>query len=78
MIMQPDFVGADTVQAAIARVHAFIQARSSLRGKHHEIYLSDIRRAAPSRWKTIIRQPMNGWPTTIVPANRRRGSLHSS
>lgn len=44
---------------AIQRVHAFIQSRSSLGGKHHEIYLSDIRRADPAKWKTIIRQPMN-------------------
>lgn len=43
----------------IQRVHAFINSRSSLTGKHHEIYLSDIRRADPSKWKTIIRQPMN-------------------
>lgn len=44
---------------AIARVHAFIEAGGGrLRGKHHEIYLSDIRRAAPEKWKTIIRQPM--------------------
>lgn len=42
----------------IQRVHAFIEARTALSGKHHEIYLSDIRRADPSRWKTIIRQPM--------------------
>ena len=42
----------------IERVHAFIEARSGLRDKHHEIYLTDIRRAAPARWKTIIRQPM--------------------
>lgn len=27
------------------------------RGRHHEIYLSDTRRAAPSNWKTNIRQP---------------------
>jgi hypothetical protein len=39
-------------------LHAFITARSALAGKHHEIYLSDIRRAAPARWKTIIRQAM--------------------
>ena len=44
----------------IQRVHEFIGARSTLAGKHHEIYLSDIRRATPSRWKTIIRQPMAG------------------
>lgn len=42
----------------IQRVHDFIGARSALAGKHHEVYLSDIRRADPSRWKTIIRQPM--------------------
>jgi hypothetical protein len=42
----------------IQRVHAFIAARSALAGRHHEIYLSDIRRAHPSRLKTIIRQPM--------------------
>lgn len=42
----------------IERLHAFIDARTGLTGKHHEIYLSDIRRAAPKRWKTIIRQPM--------------------
>jgi hypothetical protein len=29
-----------------------------LRGRHHEIYLSDPRKAAPANWKTIIRQPM--------------------
>jgi hypothetical protein len=43
-----------TIQA----VHAFIEARGELAGKHHEIYLSDIRRAAPSKWRTVIRQPM--------------------
>ncbi len=42
----------------IERLHAFITAQSALRGKHHEIYLSDLRRTAPAKWKTIIRQPM--------------------
>lgn len=42
----------------IERVHAFIAKRGSLRGKHHEIYLSDIRKADPRKWKTVIRQPM--------------------
>ena len=42
----------------IARLHQFIDERGQRSGKHHEIYLSDIRRAAPSKWKTIIRQPM--------------------
>lgn len=42
----------------ILRVHDFINARTGITGKHHEIYLSDIRRADPKKWKTIIRQPM--------------------
>lgn len=42
----------------IQRVHDFIDGRASLAGKHHEVYLSDIRRAAPAKWRTIIRQPM--------------------
>lgn len=44
----------------IEKVHLFIEENGSRkRGKHHEIYLSDIRRAAPEKWKTIIRQPMS-------------------
>ena len=44
----------------IEKVHAFIENNGSRRvGKHHEIYLSDIRRAAPEKWKTIVRQPMS-------------------
>ena len=99
MILQPDFVGDDVIESAVAevrrkkrlpaidklrlegfsegrcaqvlhvgpfadegptimRLHEFIDARSGRAGKHHEIYLSDIRRAAPAKWKTIIRQPM--------------------
>jgi hypothetical protein len=43
---------------AIARLHAEIAARGAkLAGKHHEIYLSDVRRAAPAKWRTILRQP---------------------
>lgn len=43
----------------VERVHSFIEDNGSkLSGKHHEIYLSDIRRAASANWKTIIRQPM--------------------
>jgi hypothetical protein len=42
----------------IARLHAFIAALGGKpAGKHHEIYLSDIRKADPARWKTVIRQP---------------------
>jgi hypothetical protein len=48
----------------IATLHAFIRDHGhSFDGtahKHHEIYLSDVRRAAPERWKTVIRQPVAG------------------
>jgi len=43
----------------IRRVHEFIEASGCTRsGKHHEIYLSDIRKADPAKWNTVIRQPM--------------------
>ncbi|MFA6310667.1 MAG: GyrI-like domain-containing protein [Sterolibacterium sp.] len=42
----------------IEKLHRFIDAIGRRTGKHHEIYLSDIRKADPSKWKTIIRQPM--------------------
>ncbi len=42
----------------IERLHEFIDTRTGRTGKHHEIYLSDIRRADPKKWKTIIRHPM--------------------
>lgn len=41
------------------KVHHYIGGRGgTLHGKHHEIYLSDITKADPAKWKTIIRQPM--------------------
>lgn len=43
----------------IERLHQFIRDQGlTLRDKHHEIYLSDPRRAAPEKLKTIIRQPV--------------------
>lgn len=45
----------------IERLHAFIAENGGTLGgatkHHHEIYLSDARRTAPERLKTIIRQP---------------------
>lgn len=43
----------------IDRLHQYINTHGKLTGKHHEIYLSDIRKAAPANWKTIIRQPLS-------------------
>lgn len=43
----------------ISGLHAFIQAQGlHLHGKHHEIYLSDPRRTAPEKMRTVIRQPV--------------------
>jgi len=39
--------------------HEFIPAQDlRLTGRHHEIYLSDIRRTDPSKLRTILRQPV--------------------
>jgi hypothetical protein len=45
-------------KATIEKLHESIDARGKRRGKHHEIYLSDIRRSDPAKWKTILRQPV--------------------
>jgi hypothetical protein len=43
----------------VEKVHRFIDECGRQRsGKHHEIYLSDIRKADQRKWKTIVRQPM--------------------
>jgi hypothetical protein len=43
----------------IAALHDFIAERGFDRhGKHHEIYLNDMRRTDPMKLRTIIRQPM--------------------
>lgn len=43
----------------IEKLHTFIaESGCLLRGKHHEIYLSDPRRTAPERLRTVLRQPM--------------------
>jgi len=43
----------------IEKTHNFIKDKGySLRGKHHEIYLSNFRKAKPEKMKTVIRQPM--------------------
>ena len=43
----------------ITKLHHFIEENGySLRGKHHEIYLSDPRKSAPEKLRTVIRQPI--------------------
>jgi len=43
----------------ILKLHEFIKEQGyELTGRHREIYLSDMRRTAPEKLKTIIRQPI--------------------
>jgi len=43
----------------IERLHRFIEEKGhELRGKHHEIYLTDPRRMSPEKMRTILRQPV--------------------
>jgi len=48
----------------VEKLHAFIKEKgyqfdgSNQGEKHHEIYISDMRRTKPERLKTIVRQPM--------------------
>lgn len=60
LAMQIMYIGPYSDEApTIAQMHEHIEANGYLLGgKHHEIYLSDPRRTAPEKLKTIIRQPI--------------------
>ncbi len=46
-------------EPTIARLHQFIAENGyQPSGRHHEIYLSDPRRTAPEKLRTVIRQPI--------------------
>lgn len=50
----------DAKAPTIARLHGeFLPANGLVKtGHHHEIYISDPRRTAPEKLKTVIRQPV--------------------
>lgn len=53
----------DEEPASVARMDAYIEEQGYVNdftpGRlHHEIYLSDARRVAPEKWKTVIRHPV--------------------
>jgi len=52
----------DSEAPAIAELHdVFLPSKGlQLRGRHHEIYLSDARKTDADRLRTIIRQPVSG------------------
>ena len=58
----------DDEAPTLVRLHNEFMPGNNLKfnGKHHEIYLSDPRRAAPEKLKTILRQP-------VAPLDNREG-----
>jgi hypothetical protein len=45
--------------ATVARMKALVEGQGlSFAGPHHEIYLSDPRRVAPEKLRTILRMPV--------------------
>lgn len=49
----------DTEPETLIQMKAFIEEHNFQRnGKHHEIYLSDFRKTAPGKLKTILREPV--------------------
>lgn len=50
----------DNEGPTVEKLHQHIQAQGwVLSGKHHEIYLSDPRKVAPEKMRTVIRQPFS-------------------
>jgi len=53
----------DDEGGVLKRMHEAADAQGlRLSGKHHEIYLSDFRRTAPEKLRTILRQPVAQGP----------------
>ena len=53
----------DDEPATVAQMHAFMESQGyeldiTAARMHHEIYLSDARKAAPEKLKTVIRHPI--------------------
>jgi hypothetical protein len=58
--VQTLYIGAyDDEAPVIAEMHTFIKGNGyQPSGKHHEIYLSDLRRTTTEKLQTILRQPI--------------------
>ena len=55
-------------RTTIGRIEAYMEAKNLVAtGKHHEIYMSDPRRTAPAKLKTILRVPV-GRTTQVAAA----------
>ncbi|SEQ54163.1 GyrI-like domain-containing protein [Microlunatus flavus] len=60
LVVQTLHVGPyDDEGPVLAAMHEHVAAEGyALSGRHHEVYLSDPRRTAPARLRTILRQPV--------------------
>ena len=61
MCVQTLHIGSfDDEGPVLERMHTEVipEAGMKMTGKHHEIYLSDFRRTAPEKLRTILRQPV--------------------
>ncbi|WP_229201303.1 GyrI-like domain-containing protein [Arcticibacterium luteifluviistationis] len=49
----------DTEPESLAKIQVFCKEHGFKKnGEHHEIYLSDFRKTAPEKLKTILREPV--------------------
>ena len=49
----------DSMGGAISKMQAFAESNGlQLAGRHHDVYLSDPRRTAPEKLKTVLRRPV--------------------
>jgi hypothetical protein len=62
----------DEEAAVLARMHDEFIAQNGLRmvGRHHEVYLSDPRKTAPEKLRTILRQPVCPYTALGSPSSR--------
>jgi hypothetical protein len=68
----------DDEAEVLAHLHDDLLPRNQLSmvGKHHEIYLSDFRKVAPEKQRTILRQPVVAVPADLAP-QRSRGVVRT-
>ncbi len=62
----------DDEPVTVARMDAYLQEHGyendfNAERLHHEIYLSDVNRTAPEKWKTVIRHPVRKKGADITP-----------
>lgn len=62
----------DDEAPTIAAMHEWLAASGySERGIHHEVYLSDARRTAPAKLRTVLRQPVSANPVSANPISAK-------